>query len=117
MTFIEGRGIFMNLKRTNLTVDDYLDLYLLAGSLSDQIWQDEVMNKLQNFQSEHSQIDSALEIHNLWKEYKKVNIELLDLYQQLRTQSSNKELHKKAEILKQQRMSLSRKIYSVERTS
>jgi hypothetical protein len=101
----------MNLKEANLNVDDYLDLYLLAGSLSDKSWQDEMMNKLQNG---HSKIDPALEIHNLWIEYKKVNIELLDLYQQLRNQSSNKELHKKVEVLKQQRMSLSRKIYSKE---
>jgi hypothetical protein len=107
----------MNLKEANLNVDDYLDLYLLAGSLSDKSWQDEMMKKLQNFQNEHSKIDPVLEIHNLWIEYKKVNIELLDLYQQLRNQSSNKELHKKAEVLKQQRMSLSRKIYSVEKKS
>src|SRR4051794_34238660 len=114
MITIRGRGIFMNLKAANLNVDDYLDLYLLAGSLSDKSWQDEMMSKLQKFQSEHSKIDPALEIHNLWIEYKKVNIELLDLYQQLRNQSSNKELHKKAEVLKQQRVSLSRKIYSKE---
>ena len=103
----------MNLKEANLNVDDYLDLYLLAGSLSDQLWQDEMMTKLQNFQNEHAK-DPVLEIHNLWKEYKKVNTELLDLYHQLRSQASNRELHKKAEVLKQQRMSLSRKIYSVE---
>ncbi|MCQ6275031.1 hypothetical protein JMM81_08660 [Bacillus sp. V3B] len=106
----------MNLKEANLNIDDYLDLYLLAGSLEDQTWQDEMMKKLQNFQNEPVQ-DPALEIDNLWKEYKKVNIELLDLYHQLRNQASNKELHKKAEVLKKQRMSLSRKIYSEEKKS
>lgn len=116
MITIKGRGIFMNLKEAKLNVDDYLDLYLLAGSLNDQSWQNEMMDKLQNFQNEPSQ-DPALEIHNLWKEYKKVNIELLDLYHQLRSQATNRELHKKAEVLKQQRMSLSRKIYSKERKS
>ena len=53
-------------------------------------------------------------INNLWEEYKMINVELLDLYNQLRNHSSNRELHKKILELKQERMTISRKIHDIE---
>ena len=43
-----------------------------------------------------------------------INVELLDLYNQLRNHSSNRALHKKVWELKQERMSISRKIHDIE---
>ena len=42
-----------------------------------------------------------------------INVELLDLYNQLRNHSSNRELHKKVWELKQVRMAISRKIHEM----
>ena len=43
------KGVFMYTGKVNLEVDDYLDLYLVAGKLADQEWQQEIINKLQNY--------------------------------------------------------------------
>ncbi len=101
----------MNRKKTNLEVNDYLDLYLLSGSLGDKSWQQEVIGRLKDSQNEMTIQDSSLIIHNLWIEYKKVNTDILEMYNQLRTDSSSEELNEKIWNLKQQRMSLSRKIH------
>jgi len=97
-----------------LTVDQYLDLYLLAGELGDQLWQNEIMEKLNNgeYITEHS-----LKIRNLWDEYKKVNMEMLDLYRQLQKDASNEALTEKFRALKQQRIILNRQIHKEEKKS
>ena len=104
----------MNREKTHFAVDDYLDLYLLAEALGDKLWQQEVMGKLQNHKQEISKNPDST-IHNLWDEYRNINTKILDLYRQLRNHSSNNELHEKIWDLKQQRMSLSRKLYFEER--
>lgn len=38
----------MNISETQLSVNDYLDLYLYAESMDDQLWQREIIEKLQN---------------------------------------------------------------------
>lgn len=90
-----------------LTVDEYLDLYLLAGKLGDELWQNEIMENLRNgeFIAEHT-----LKMRRLWNRYKKVNMEMLDLYRQLQEDSSNEALTTKIRALKQQRLLLNRQI-------
>ena len=111
--FNKERGIFMGANETYSEINGYLDLYLLAGSLGDKQWQEEVLVQLQEVIMEQNE-DPSLTINNLWEEYKMINTELLDLYNQLRNHSSNKELHKKVWELKQVRMALSRKIHDAE---
>jgi hypothetical protein len=111
--FNKERGIFMGANETYSEINGYLDLYLLAGSLGDKQWQEEVLVQLQEVIMEQNE-DPSLTINNLWEEYKMINVELLDLYNQLRNHSANKELHKKIWELKQVRMSLSRKIHDAE---
>ena len=94
-------------------INSYLDLYILAGSLGDKQWQEELLIQLQKVQMEQNE-DPTVTINNLWKEYKMINIELLDLYNQLRNHSANRELHKKVWELKQVRKSISHKIHEVE---
>lgn len=89
-----------------LDVDDYLDLYLLAGKLSDSSWQEEIKKKLQNYQ-----YDSTLTLRSLWQKYKKVNLDIIALYQQVQKQPFNEELGKRILNLKQERMELSRQIH------
>jgi hypothetical protein len=96
----------MSNKEIFLDVDDYLDLYLLAGKLNAPLWQKEIKEKLQ-----HLQYDSTLTLRNIWQKYKKVNMEIIVLYQQYQKQPFNNEkLLKKIWDLKQQRMELSRQI-------
>jgi hypothetical protein len=101
-------------KRVLLEVNDYLDLYLLAGALGDKLWQDEMITKLETLKSESNQEDPILEIHNLWLEYKKINAELIDLYHQLRKDSTNEGLHREVGELKRRRMDICHKIYDRE---
>ncbi|WP_394231401.1 hypothetical protein [Niallia oryzisoli] len=100
--------------RNLLTIDEYLDLYLLAEDLGDQAWQNEIIQKLKNgeFIAEHT-----VKIRNLWKRYKKVNMEMLDLYRRLHDDSSNEALTEKIRILKQQRITLNRQIQFEQRKS
>jgi lipase chaperone LimK len=111
--FKKGRGICMNKKEAYLEIDDYLDLFLLAGGLGDNNWQEEVLIQLQNVQNRKN-VEPKLTINDLWEEYKMINAELLDLYNELRDHSPDKELYKKIEELKQERMSVSKKIHSEE---
>ena len=111
--FKKERGIFMGANETYSEINGYLDLYLLAGSLGDKQWQEEVLVQLQEVIMEQNE-DPSLTINNLWEEYKMINAELLDLYNQLRNHSSNKELHKKVWELKQVRRAVSRKIHDAE---
>jgi hypothetical protein len=111
--FKKGRGICMNKKEAYLEIDDYLDLFLLAGGLGDNNWQEEVLIQLQNVQNRKN-VEPKLTINDLWEEYKMINAELLDLYNELRDHSPDKELYKKIEELKQERISVSKKIHSEE---
>ena len=103
----------MGANETYSEINGYLDLYLLAGSLGDKQWQEEVLVQLQEVIMEQNE-DQSLTINNLWEEYKMINAELLDLYNQLRNHSSNRELHKKVWELKKVRNSISRKIHDAE---
>jgi|tagenome__1003787_1003787.scaffolds.fasta_scaffold20951818_4 hypothetical protein len=93
---------------TNLDVNDYLDLYLHARHIGDILWQDEIIEKLQNFPNENSLNNQFSESDTPWDKYKLINEEILTLYQQLRNQSTNDELQEKILNLKQQRISLGR---------
>ena len=106
----------MAANETYLEVNGYLDLYILAGSLGDKQWQEEVLVQLQKFLGEQNE-DPTVTINNLWEEYKRINVEILDLYNELRNHSANRELHKKVWELKQARNLISRKINDAEHKS
>ena len=96
-----------------LEVNDYLDLYLLAGSLKDVSWQKEMLEKLKDYHpSEYIQRKISFTIQKLWKEYRMINIEILDLYHQLRNHSGHEEnLHEKISQLETKRRVISKKIH------
>ncbi|WP_155891091.1 hypothetical protein [Ectobacillus panaciterrae] len=39
----------MDIIKTQQWINDYLDLYLYAGSIGDKSWQQEIIGKLRNF--------------------------------------------------------------------
>ena len=88
----------MSNRETVLEVNDYLDLYLFAKNIGDQAWQEEILQKLQNYNQNH--FDQTQIIHNLWTEFQRINEKILKLYQELRTDSSNSYLPEKIMVLK-----------------
>ena len=46
------RGTFMNTSEIQLSVNDYLDLYLYTKSMNDSLWKMELIEKLQNLHNE-----------------------------------------------------------------
>ena len=104
------KGVCMlNNEGTILEVNDYLDLYLLAKSLGDQAWQEEIITNLQNY-NQH-QVEQNKSIHNLWSEFKRLNEKILELYQELRTDSTNNSyLEERIMDLKQKRVKITRQL-------
>ncbi|WP_034671740.1 hypothetical protein [Ectobacillus panaciterrae] len=100
----------MSIREEQLWVNDYLDLYLYAGSIGDISWQQEIIEKLQNFHNEIRKELQSFTLNNVLKEYKRINEEILTIYHQLREQSSNGYLQEKIWELKQQRISLGHQI-------
>lgn len=103
----------MSVREIQLEVNDYLDLYLYAGSIGDTSWQQEIMEKLQNFHNEVKKENQSFALDNLLEKYKHLNEEILTIYSQIRSQPSNSYLHDKVLKLKQQRISLGREIRKV----
>lgn len=105
----------MNANVVNLEIDDYLDLYLLAGQMGDKSWQDDILETLTHYEKNKSIEDPVLIIHNLWLEHRKINTELLDLYRLLRQDPDNDVLLQKVAVLKKQKVDVCRKLYSGEK--
>jgi hypothetical protein len=98
-----------------LEENDYLDLYLLAGSLKDKSWQKEIIEKLKHYHPDGKiHREMSLTIQKLWKEYRMINIEILDLYHQLRNHTENEKLNGKISLLENKRRFLIKKIHAVE---
>ena len=98
----------MNSNETALEVNDYLDLYLLAKSVDDQAWQDEIISKLKNVA--HQPVNHTQLIHNLWAQFKSINEEILALYHELRTGTSTSHLEEKIMYLKYKRIEITHKL-------
>jgi hypothetical protein len=102
---------------THLDINDYLDLYLYARNIDDILWQNEIIEKLQNLLNGSSLKNQSLDSDTLWEKYKYINKEILTLYHQLRDHSINDDLQEKILNLKQQRISLGRQIGLAKRNS
>ncbi|WP_428908447.1 hypothetical protein [Niallia sp. Krafla_26] len=107
----------MKKKQLNLEVDQLLDLYLLAGKLNDQDWQQEIIEKLKNQgkTNHETEGDHSMKIHNLWLEYKNLNAQILDLYNRLKDNTTDEDIFGKINALKEKRLSLTHKIHKEER--
>jgi hypothetical protein len=101
-------------KGIKLEVDDFLDLYLLAEQLGDKVWQEEIIKQLKNPTHEIVE-DQLLTIHNLWLEYKNINANILELYNKLRSNTTDEDLFGKINELKEKRLNLTHKISKEER--
>ena len=100
-----------------LDINDYLDLYLIAGHLGDKIWQGEIIEALKNNEHLKSNQGKSFEIELLWQEYQQVNMQILEIYKQVQSQAFDEELQEKVLLLKQKRIELSSKIQKKQRNS
>jgi hypothetical protein len=106
---------FVVKKSIKFEVDDYLDLYLLAKQLGDKGWQEEIIKQLKNPTQETVEENQLLTIHNLWLEYKSINIDILELYNKLKYNTTEEDLFGKINELKEKRLNLTHKISKEER--
>jgi hypothetical protein len=106
---------FVVKKSIKFEVDDFLDLYLLAEQLGDKGWQEEIIKQLKNPTKEIVEEDQLLTIHNLWLEYKSINIDILELYNKLKYNTTEEDLFGKINELKEKRLYLTHKISKEER--
>ncbi|MBB6443599.1 hypothetical protein [Bacillus benzoevorans] len=104
----------MIMNETFLEVNDYLDLYLLAGSLQDKAWQQQIIGKMQDLPKEKVQREKSLNIDELAKEFRMINTDILDLYHQLHRDPENAGLRDMVSRLEQRRKYLMKKIHAVE---
>ncbi|WP_379969369.1 hypothetical protein [Ectobacillus sp. sgz5001026] len=95
-------------RETELVINDYLDLYLYAGSINDTAWQKDILDKLQFVRTEEKQ--DTFSLQTLWDQYNSINQEILTIYHQLQTKDSSSELDQKLWNLKQTRVSLGKQI-------
>ena len=95
--------------------NDYLDLYLLAKSLGDEAWENEIMDRLNQCYGDMVNEELSSVIQDLWKEYRKVSSSILDLYHLLQENPSDEKLQNKLDVLKHKQATLSRRIYMEER--
>ena len=80
----QKRGIGVDKYEIELNVNDYLDLYLLAGDLGDTIWQLEIIEQLEALTTERPIKNQPLDKDILWKKYKLINEEIYQLYQHIK---------------------------------
>ena len=95
--------------------NDYLDLYLLAKSLGDKAWENEIMDRLNQCYGDMVNEELSSVIQDLWKEYRKVSSSILDLYHLLQENPSDEKLKSKLDVLKHKQATLHRRIYMEER--
>ncbi|USK68780.1 hypothetical protein [Peribacillus asahii] len=107
----------MNISETQLSVNDYLDLYLYAESINDQLWKQEIVEKLQNSRNEIRKEIQSFGFKHLLEKYKHINEEIRIIYQQLQIHSSNEYLLEEFWRLKQQRVLLGLQIQSAKHHS
>ena len=93
-----------------LTVNDYLDLYLFAGGLGETMWQLEIIEQLEALTTEKPIKNQPLDKDILWKKYKLINEEIYQLYHHIKKYSTNHELQEKMGNLKQERILLGRQL-------
>ncbi|MGD8192566.1 hypothetical protein ACQCN2_21555 [Brevibacillus ginsengisoli] len=105
----------MNQKNAQSLVNDYLDLYLYAGSIGDCEWQQEIMARLHElYNGKDSLMDNQTYTReDLWQIFNGMNQEILTLYKQLRSQPGNRFLREKVWELKAKRQSLTRQLSTV----
>lgn len=114
LTIVNERGFFSMAKdKTFLEVNDYLDLYLLAGSLNDKAWQQQILEKLKDVPKENNKKEReiTLNIEKMTQEYRQLNIDIIDLYRELRKDPGNIVLRNKLSRLEQTSKYLSKKIH------
>lgn len=95
--------------------NDYLDLYLLAGSLGDIEWQNEIMVKLRQCYGDMVREELTIEMDGLWKEYRRLNSMIIDLYRFLKKDPDNEKIKRQIKILKHKRATIYRSIYVEEK--
>ncbi|MGG0517073.1 MULTISPECIES: hypothetical protein [Priestia] len=103
----------MTLKKTQqaLSVDDYLDLYLLAKELKDETWQQEILAALKTKQNRSFEDKQSALVQEIWEDFKQVNEDISFTYRLIQEEPTNEQFQVKLRNLRERRITLSRELY------
>ncbi|WP_407544236.1 hypothetical protein [Priestia sp. HNGD-A6] len=103
----------MTLKNTQqaLSVDDYLDLYLLAKELKDETWQQEILAALKKKQNRSFEDKQSALVQEIWEDFKQLNEDISFTYRLIQEEPTNEQFQVKLRNLRERRITLSRELY------
>ncbi|MED3918145.1 hypothetical protein P4629_00130 [Priestia aryabhattai] len=94
-----------------LSVDDYLDLYLLAKELKDETWQQEILAALKTKQNRSFEDKQSALVQEIWEDFKQVNEDISFTYRLIQEEPTNEQFQVKLRNLRERRITLSRELY------
>ncbi|MCM2976105.1 hypothetical protein M3592_11725 [Priestia aryabhattai] len=94
-----------------LSVDDYLDLYLLAKELKDETWQQELLAALKTKQNRSFEDKQSALVQEIWEDFKQLNEDISFTYRLIQEEPTNEQFQVKLMNLRERRITLSRELY------
>ena len=94
-----------------LSVDDYLDLYLLAKELKDETWQQEILSALKMQQNRSFEDKQSALVQEIWENFKQLNEDISFAYRLIQEEPTNEQFQAKLRHLRERRITLSRELY------
>ncbi|WP_127534033.1 hypothetical protein [Paenibacillus kobensis] len=99
---------------TEAWMNDYLDLYIYAGSIGDRGWQDDILAVLRD-KEVLKETYHAMMLRELWNKFDRINQQLVEVFAELRSatvRSRTEVLQEKWMKLRIERNKVTRKILS-----
>jgi hypothetical protein len=101
----------LNNTQTNLCINDYLDLYLLAKEIKDETWQQETLAALKTQQNRSFEEKQSALVQEIWEDFKQLNEDISFTYRLIQEEPTNEQFQVKLRNLRERRITLSRELY------
>jgi hypothetical protein len=101
----------LNNTQTNLCINDYLDLYLLAKEIKDETWQQEILAALKTHQNRSFEEKQSALVQEIWEDFKQLNEDISFTYRLIQEEPTNEQFQAKLRHLRERRITLSRELY------
>jgi hypothetical protein len=101
----------LNNTQTNLCINDYLDLYLLAKEINDETWQQEILAVLKTQQNRSFEEKQSALVQEIWEDFKQLNEDISFTYRLIQKEPTNEQFQTKLRHLRERRITLSRELY------
>jgi hypothetical protein len=101
----------LNNTQTNLCINDYLDLYLLAKEIKDETWQQEILAALKTQQNRSFEEKQSALVQEIWEDFKQLNEDISFTYRLIQEEPTNEQFQANLRHLRERRITLSRELY------